>query len=135
MEFKDNKAIYLQIADYLTGGILLEKWKPEERIPSVRDLAMELEVNPNTVMRAFEHLQAEGVIFNKRGLGYYVSTDAAGQIKTARKNVFLQNELPVFFRTVYLLDIPMDELVQKYHEFVSRHREGEKPKNHNNENK
>lgn len=120
MEFKDNKSIYLQIADYLTAGILLGKWKAEERVPSVREVAMELEVNPNTAMRAFEHLQAEGIIFNKRGIGYFVAPNAAGKIKAIRKKEFLQTELPAFFRNVYLLEISMEELKDQYEEFVAR---------------
>lgn len=134
MEFKENKAIYLQIADYVTGGILQGKWAPEERIPSVRELAAQLEVNPNTVMRAFEHLQVEGVIFNKRGLGYYVALNAAGRIKSARRQVFIKSELPAVFHTIYLLDISMEELTQKYMEYISENHSGNRPNNFTDEN-
>ena len=62
MEFRTNEAIYLQIAAYVSENILLGKWLPEQKIPSVRDMAVELEVNPNTVMRAYELLQTLEVL-------------------------------------------------------------------------
>ena len=77
MEFKDSQAIYLQIADHICEQVLLNKWQPEERIPSVRELAVMLEVNPNTVMRTCELLQQQEIIYNKRGIGYFISNDAA----------------------------------------------------------
>ena len=73
MEFGDSNAIYLQIADQLSENILLRKWSPGDRIPSVRELAVSVEVNPNTVMRTFNYLQEKGIIYNKRGIGYFVS--------------------------------------------------------------
>ena len=75
MEFRDKQAIYLQIADHFCENILLEKWKPGDRIPSVREMAVNMEVNPNTVMRTFTYLQDKEIIFNKRGIGYFVSED------------------------------------------------------------
>jgi GntR family transcriptional regulator len=75
MEFGDNNAIYLQIADHFCENILLQKWNPGDRIPSVREMAVSIEVNPNTVMRTFNYLQDKGIIFNKRGIGYFVTED------------------------------------------------------------
>ncbi len=117
MNFKDKEAIYLQIADLMTEHITLGKWQPDEKIPSVRELAGELQVNPNTVMRTYEHLQNQEIIFNKRGLGHYVAADAIGKIKTIRKERFLQQELPEFFKSLYLLDISLDELQKRYQEY------------------
>lgn len=68
MDFNDKQSIYLQIVDFLNEQILLERWQSEERIPSVRELASMVEVNPNTVMRSFEFLQQQEVIYNKRGI-------------------------------------------------------------------
>ncbi len=119
MEFKSNQAIYLQIADFICEQILLEKWPPGERIPSVRDLAARLEVNPNTVMRTYDFLQGKDIIFNKRGIGYSASDRSAELILAYRKERFLENELPAFFKTLYLLNITMDELQSRYQAFVS----------------
>ena len=67
MEFKSNRGIYLQIADNLCNQILEGNLKPNDRILSVRDLAVELEVNRNTVMRSYSYLQEEGIFENKSG--------------------------------------------------------------------
>jgi GntR family transcriptional regulator len=117
MEFRDNEAIYLQIAAFVSENILLGKWPAEQKILSVRDLAVELEVNPNTVMRSYEFLQNQGVIYNKRGLGLYVAPDGADKVKTYRKERFIQQDLPAFFRNIYLLDIEPEDLQQWYEEF------------------
>ena len=117
MEFRDNEAIYLQIAAFVSENILLGKWPAEQKILSVRDLAVELEVNPNTVMRSYEFLQNQGVIYNKRGLGLYVAPDGRDKVKTYRRERFIQQDLPVFFRNMYLLDIEPGDLQQWYEAF------------------
>jgi GntR family transcriptional regulator len=117
MNFKDKEAIYLQIADYVSEHITLGKWLPEEKIPSVRELAASLQVNPNTVMRTYEHLQQQEIIFNKRGLGLFVTADALSRIKASRKERFLQQELPDFLNSLYLLDIKPEEVLKQYEEF------------------
>jgi DNA-binding transcriptional regulator YhcF (GntR family) len=76
MEFINNKGIYLQIADNLSEKVIEGKYPPGEKIPSVRDLATDIGVNPNTVMRTYSELQSRGIIENKRGIGYYVSEQA-----------------------------------------------------------
>ena len=68
MDFKETQAIYLQIVDLVCDHIVTGKWKAQERIPSVRELGVQLEVNPNTVMRAYDYLQAREIICNKRGV-------------------------------------------------------------------
>lgn len=120
MNFKEKEAIYLQIADRMSEHIMLGKWKPDEKIPSVREMAGELQVNPNTVMRTYEHLQNQEIIFNKRGMGHYVAIDAIKKIKSIRKERFLQQELPDFFRSLYLLDISFEEMQKRYEEYKSK---------------
>ena len=119
MEFRDNEAIYLQIAAFVSDNILIGKWPAEQKIPSVRDLAIELEVNPNTVMRSYEFLQNLEVIYNKRGLGLFVALDGYEKVKAYRKERFIQQDLPGFFRNLYLLDIGIEELTQWYQKFTS----------------
>lgn len=118
MEFRDNKAIYLQIAEFVCEHILLGKWKTDDKVPSVRELAVELEVNPNTVMRTYELLQNKNIITNRRGIGFFVADDAITQVKAYRKTQFMDDELPVVFRNVYLLSIKFDELEARYNTFV-----------------
>ncbi|GAB3195159.1 DNA-binding transcriptional regulator YhcF (GntR family) [Pontibacter aydingkolensis] len=69
MEFKGNQAIYLQIANHFFENIFRKEWAAGDKIPSIRDTAVEFEVNPNTTMRTFIYLQDKDVIFNKRGVG------------------------------------------------------------------
>ncbi len=110
MEFHGKKAIFLQIADLLSDGILDGKWKAAERIPSVRELAGSIEVNPNTVMRAYSFLQDQEVIENKRGIGYFVLPKAIQKIVKLKKEEFLLEEIPQLQKTMKLLDISFDEL-------------------------
>ena len=119
MEFKDKQSIYLQIADYICEQILLGKWPPNERIPSVRDLGGMLEVNPNTVMRTYDFLHNKEIIFNKRGIGYSVSEDAQQRIQLYKKERFLETELPEVFKTLYLLNISIEEVEMLYKQFVT----------------
>lgn len=119
MEFKDNEAIYLQIAAYVCDNILLDKWPPEQKIPSVRDLAIELEVNPNTVMRSYEFLQKQEVVYNKRGLGLFVAADGYETVKRLRKENFLAQNLPELFKNMYLLDISAKEIEERFESFKS----------------
>lgn len=130
MDFSSNRAIYLQIAEYVCEQIMLEHWKIEEKIPSVRDLAVQLEVNPNTLMRAYDLLQQKSIIFNKRGIGFFVVPDALVQVRLYKKTLFVEEELPQVFRNIYLLDISLDELKERYNAFVD-----ENFKNKPNENK
>ncbi len=118
MEFRDNKAIYLQIADYVCEHILLGKWKVDEKVPSVREMAVDLEVNPNTVMRTYELLQNKNIINNKRGIGFFIAEEAMENVRQYRKAQFMEDELPVVFRNVYLLNIGFDELQNRYDTFV-----------------
>lgn len=118
MEFRDNKAIYLQIADYVCEHILLGKWAVDQKVPSVREMAVDLEVNPNTVMRTYELLQSKNIINNKRGIGFFVAEQAVANVKDYRKTQFIEEELPVVFRNVYLLNIGFDELQTRYNTFV-----------------
>lgn len=120
MEFRDNKAIYLQIAEYVCEHILLEKWQSDHKIPSVRELAVALEVNPNTVMRTYELLQNKNIINNKRGIGFFVADEAIANIKSYRKAQFMDEELPPVFRNIYLLNIDFEELQTRYNTFVKK---------------
>ncbi|MFT3825048.1 MAG: GntR family transcriptional regulator [Chitinophagaceae bacterium] len=121
MQFRESQAIYLQIADYVCEKILLKEWKAEERIPSVRELAVQLEVNPNTVMRTFEFLQQQEIIYNQRGIGYFVSTGAVKSAMQYRRNEFTEKDLPQVFRNMYLLDMDIDELKPRFEKFKKQH--------------
>ena len=117
MQFRDSVSIYLQIADYICEKILLKEWKVDERVPSVRELAMQLEVNPNTVMRTYEFLQQQNTIYNQRGIGYFVGGDAIKNATQYRKTEFMDNELPVLFRNMYMLGMDVEELKPRFEKY------------------
>ncbi|MBN2274626.1 MAG: GntR family transcriptional regulator [Bacteroidales bacterium] len=118
MEFGDSNAIYLQIADHFCENILLQKWLPGDRIPSVREMAVQIEVNPNTVLRTYNYLQDKGIIYNKRGIGYFVSEDGLQKTRTLKKEDFVNRELPGLFKAMNLLSLTMDDVHAYYRQFV-----------------
>ncbi len=117
MIFKESKSIFRQIADRICDEILQGKYKEEERIPSVREYAALVEVNANTVVRSYDHLQNENIIFNKRGIGYFVSANATETIKRIRRHHFLQEELPALFHQMNTLDISIEEIKELYKKY------------------
>ncbi len=110
MEFNSNKPIYLQIADSICERILSGDLRSEDRIPSVREYGAETGVNPNTVMRSYEKLTADGVIYNKRGIGYFVAPDASEKVLEAFRSDFLTNEWPAIRHKLDLLGISLTDL-------------------------
>ena len=112
MEFSEPRAIYLQIADQIRGRILQGEWGAGERIPSIRELAIELGVNPNTVTKSYQKLLDWGIVANQRGRGYFVGELAAERALTAMREEFMRDELPKLVRAMRMLDIGMDELAE-----------------------
>ena len=105
MEFNSNKSIYLQICDAICEQILSGTLRPDERIPSVREYGAEIGVNPTTIMRSYEKLTADGIIYNKRGIGYFISPDAHSTVLEAQRKEFIENELPAIRRRMTLLGL------------------------------
>lgn len=109
MEFNQNKSIYLQIADSISEKVLSGELKEGDRILSVRELGSELGVNPNTAMRSYEKLTGDGIIFNQRGIGYFVAEGARQAVLTQMRRDFMESELPDILRRMKLLEInPQD---------------------------
>lgn len=105
MEFDSNKPIFMQIVDNFHERILQGELKPEDRILSVRELGAELGVNPNTVMRSYERLTASGIIYNKRGIGYFISDGAKNIVEQLQREDFLTNEVPRIKKKLELLGL------------------------------
>ena len=112
MIFNNDKAIFLQMADRLCDEILAGTYKDDDRIPSVRDYAVLLQVNTNTAVKAYEELAREGIIYNRRGLGYFVMPGAREKILSTRREAFLNNTLPELFRQMELLGIDAEEVLR-----------------------
>lgn len=110
MEFNNQQSIYLQLADHICERILKKELQPNERIPSVREFAISVEVNPNTIMRTYAFLEEKGIIFKERGIGYFIAADAFAKTLEFKRHIFLQNDLPNIFKTMKLLNIKFNEL-------------------------
>lgn len=121
MQFRESQAIYLQIADYVCEKILLREWIADARIPSVRELAIQLEVNPNTAMRAVEFLQQQEIIYNQRGIGYFVASTAYKNALQYRKREFTEKDMPAVFRNMYLLGMELEELKPRFEKYKKQH--------------
>lgn len=110
MEFNAHKPIYLQICSQMYERILNGELKSEDRIPSVRELGAELGVNPNTIMRSYESMTNAGIIYNKRGIGYFIAENAKDMVLKQMKDEFMNNELPEVIKKMKLLGITLSDL-------------------------
>ena len=122
MKFKESRPIYLQIADRICDEIHQGIYPEDGRIPSVREYAEIVEVNANTVMRSYDYLQMQEIIYNKRGIGYFVGEEAKNRILSARKEQFMDNEIEYFFRQLRSLGVSGDDLVKMYNEYCKQNK-------------
>lgn len=120
MEFNQNTPIYLQIADALVEKILCGEWREEERIPSVRELGVQLGVNPNTIVRVYDHLERQGTIFNRRGIGFFVAPDAMERVRALQREEFIREELPATIRKMKRLNVGREEFLKILEEEFSK---------------
>lgn len=114
MTFNNDKAIYIQMADRLCDDILAGTYSDDDRVPSVREYAVSLEVNTNTAVKAYDQLARDGIIYNRRGLGYFVTPGARDSIMQTRRKAFLDTTLPSLFRDMRLLGIGIDDIVREW---------------------
>lgn len=114
----DNRPIYIKLADLICDRILTDEYRKLERIPSVREYAISQQVNPATAARAFEILERQGVIFNRRGLGFFVAEDAISIIRKIRLETLLGEESRIFFSRLAVLDVKPDQLKEMYEQYL-----------------
>lgn len=88
--FKDDRPIYSQLVDLIKIGIVSSEWLPGAKLPSVRDLAEEAGVNPNTMQRALSDLERDGLVYSKRTSGRYITEDN-DMIDSVRKTIAEEN--------------------------------------------
>ncbi|NJC24610.1 GntR family transcriptional regulator [Neolewinella antarctica] len=105
-----SNGIYEQIADYGMEQILAGEWLDGERIPSVRQLAAEIGVNPNTVMSAYDRLKEQAIISTVRGRGFFVAEGGKAAAVALRRTEFIRQQIPSIRRNLSLLGISVDEL-------------------------
>ena len=105
MLFQDNtQPIFMQIVDLVCDRVLKGEIPADGQIPSVRELAVELQVNPNTVMRAIERLLQWGIIYSQRGRGNYLAEGARQTIIEHRTQRLLTERLPQLAEEMKLLN-------------------------------
>ncbi|MFS4432168.1 GntR family transcriptional regulator [Chryseobacterium sp. S90] len=119
MQFRDQIPIYLQIADIVCEKILLNQWLPGQRIPSIRDFAAQLIVNPNTIVRTYEFLEQKGVIINQRGVGFSITQDGYNRVLAYKKENFVENDLPHFFKQMCLFNLNLKDLEKSFKIFIN----------------
>lgn len=119
MDFRQPKAIYIQIADYLLDNILSGEMKGGDRLLSVREMATHVQVNPNTVVRTYNFLQDQGIIYNQRGIGFFVADDGLKKTTAFKREKFFEQYLPDVFHHMQLLGITLEDVQNRYAEFVT----------------
>jgi DNA-binding transcriptional regulator YhcF (GntR family) len=112
MNFDEHKPIYLQISDSICEKILNDEYAEDERIPSIREMGAQLGVNPNTVMRSYDHLKSLDIIYDKRGMGFFASPDAKKSVKKMYKKEFMGLEMLSIAKKINLLEISLDDFVE-----------------------
>lgn len=120
MEFNDNKPIYLQIAEGIMDAVMRGDQYPGSRLPSVRDYATNTGVNPNTAMRTYTWLQQQGLIYMKRGIGYFVDDNACERILEMRRHQFFEHEANYFMERLASFGITPDQLKNTYENYLDQ---------------
>ena len=120
MQFNNDKPIYLQLADRLSDDIVDGKYNDDDRVPSVREFGMCFEGNTNTAVKAYDMLSRDNVIYNRRGLGYFVTPGAREKIMEARRTEFMNSVLPDVFRQMRMLGIGIEELTRMWKEYIKK---------------
>lgn len=122
-DINNGRAIYLQIVDDICDRILTGELTADSRIPSVREYAAQVEVNVNTVMRAYDYLSGLEIIYNKRGLGYFTAAGARSRVIELRRNELLGSVALNFFRQLSLLEITPDQVAEMYRQYLLKAKE------------
>lgn len=123
MVFVEGKPIYVQIAERLCDEILSSAYKEGERVPGVREYSALLEVNVNTTVKAYDLLAQRGIIYMKRGMGYFVAEGAPKEIKEERRKAFSQHYLPRMFRQMDVLDITIRDVEEEWKKYLNNKEE------------
>lgn len=111
-EFSTDRPIYRQILDYCMECVSAGQWTPEGRIPSVKELSVTMAVNPRTVMRAYEEMSDNGIIFQRRGMGFYVAADGPEIVSGIQRKEFEEKTLPEFIIQMRRASFPVERVIE-----------------------
>ena len=118
--FNPQVVIYAQIEQRIKEKILSGEYPAGAQIPSVRQLAAELETNANTIFRAYENLQSEGLIYPRKGLGLFVSDTAEMLLRNEAYRELTEELLPELFAQLKVLNMDISEVVRRYADWMRR---------------
>ena len=117
-DFNERTPIYQQIVEEIKKQIVTEKLNGGDKMPSVRELSQEMDVNPNTVQRAYQELERQNITFSQRGMGTFVSEDIG--IKQKIKNEMAELILLHFWQGMNSLGISKEEIIKSVTEYLER---------------
>lgn len=112
IQWSDGAPIYRQLKDRVIAMMLDGVLKPGDALPSVRQVAAEYQLNPITVSRAYQELADEALVEKRRGLGMYVTEEAAKKLLATERERFLREEWPLVLERIQRLGLNMQELLQ-----------------------
>lgn len=112
IQWNDGAPIYRQLKDRVVAMMLDGVLKPGDALPSVRQVAAEYQLNPITVSRAYQELADEALVEKRRGLGMYVTEEAAKKLLATERERFLREEWPLVLERIQRLGLSMQELLQ-----------------------
>lgn len=118
LDMRSRKPIYEQLVDKIKELIMNEVVKPDEQLPSVRTLATELTINPNTIQKAYRELETQGFIYSIKGKGSFVNPN--NQIKDIEKIVAVKKELGKLILEALYLGIQVSELTELIHDLDAK---------------
>ncbi|MBU6318088.1 MAG: GntR family transcriptional regulator [Alphaproteobacteria bacterium] len=113
--WRDDQPIWRQIRDRVVSAILEGGLKEGEALPSVRQVAMDMQVNPLTVSRAYQDLADENLVERRRGLGMFVVAGARARLGASEREIFLRDEWPGVVERIRRLGLSLEDLLKTTH--------------------
>lgn len=123
IDYKSRKPIYEQIIENMKQLVVSGALKRDEQIPSVRQLAQELAINPNTIQKAYGELERQGVIYSLKGRGSFVGSSLQ-ELRNIQQNERLE-ELAALSKELYRLQVPQEELYLVIQQVYKQQKEDE----------
>lgn len=112
MDFQSEKPIYIQVAEIIEREVLKGNIKANEQVPSTTDFTKIYQINPATSMKGLNLLVEEGILYKKRGLGFFVSEEGKEIILNKRRKDFFNEFLPNFIEEIELLELDKVEIIK-----------------------
>lgn len=117
MKFSEEKPIYIQLRNEIEQFILSDEIEEEEMLPSIRKIAQDFRINPQTVIKALSNLIQEEYIIKKRGIGFVIAKGAKKKLRKQKVDVYLSQDLQLTIINGIKLGLTMEEIIKKIKEF------------------